>query len=43
MEEFYAFLKKIEELTENIKFFMTASYDIDKVPDNLREYIHHHE
>ena len=43
MEEFYNFLKKIEKLTENIKVFMTASYDIEKVPENLREYIHHHD
>ena len=43
MEEFYAFLKNIEKLTENIKFYMTASYDIEKIPDNLREYIHCHE
>ena len=43
MNEFYNFLKKIEKLTENIKFYMTASYDIEKVPENLREYIHCHE
>jgi len=43
MEEFYVFLKNIEKLTENIKFYMTASYDIEKIPEKLREYIHHHE
>lgn len=43
MDEFYDFLKKIEKLTENIKFYMTASYDIEKAPANLREYIHLHD
>jgi len=43
MEEFYNFLKKIEVLTANIKFYMTASYDFDAAPENIREYIQCHE
>ena len=43
MDEFYNFLKKIEALTANIKFYMTASFDIEKAPDNIRDYIHSHE
>ena len=43
MDEFYEFLKKIEKLTQNIKFYMTASYDFDQAPENLREYIQCHE
>lgn len=43
MDEFYAFLKALEKFSANIKFFMTASYDFEKAPDNIKEYIHLHE
>ena len=43
MDEFYAFLKKLEKHTATIKVFMTASYDFEKAPENIKEYIHLHE
>ena len=43
MDQFYDFLRALDKFSTNTKFYMTASYDAEKAPEKIREYIHLHE